>query len=97
MSEVKNNVNLFSVALKSIAFAWQTNRRLLVILILLNVFQGSIIYLQFTSFSAIVDEIIKIKLGTGTTRELELMQLKGKYAELYTMQAKRYLENEEKK
>jgi ABC-type multidrug transport system fused ATPase/permease subunit len=70
MSEVKSNVNLFSVALKSIAFAWQTNRKLLCILILLNVFQGSVIYLQFTSFSAIVDEIIKIKLGTGTLQEL---------------------------
>jgi ATP-binding cassette subfamily B protein len=27
----------------------------------------------------------------------ELMQLKGKYAELYTMQAKRYLESDELK
>ena len=53
---------MFSVALKSIAFAWQTNKRLLIILILLNIFQGSVIYLQFTSFSSIVDEIIKIKL-----------------------------------
>ncbi len=61
---------MFSVALKSIAFAWQTNRKLLVILILLNIFQGSVIYLQFTTFSAIVDEIIKIKLGTGTVRDL---------------------------
>jgi ABC-type multidrug transport system fused ATPase/permease subunit len=62
---LKNN-NLFSVALKSIAFAWQTNRKLLIILIVLNIFQGSFIYLQFTSFSAIVDEIIKIKSGTGS-------------------------------
>lgn len=61
---------MFSVALKSIAFAWQTNRTLLLLLILLNIFQGSVVYLQFTSFSSIVDEIIKIKLGTGTTREL---------------------------
>jgi ATP-binding cassette subfamily B protein len=64
--EAKKNVNLFSVALKSIAFAWQTNRKLLLLLILLNIFQGSVIYLQFTSFSSIVDEIIEIKSGTGT-------------------------------
>ncbi len=61
---------MFSVAMKSIAFAWQTNRKLLIILILLNIFQGSIIYLQYTSFSNIVDEIIKIKLGTGTIHDL---------------------------
>ena len=61
---------MFSVAVKSIAFAWQTNRTLLLLLILLNIFQGSVVYLQFTSFSFIVDEIIKIKLGTGTTHEL---------------------------
>lgn len=66
---MKNN-NLFSVAIKSIAFSWQTNRKLLVILILLNIFQGSVIYLQFTSFSAIVDEIIKIKQGTGRMNDL---------------------------
>ena len=61
---------MFSVALKSIAFAWQTNRNLLLLLILLNIFQGSVIYLQFTSFSSIVDEIIKIKSGAGSMRDL---------------------------
>ncbi len=61
---------MFSVSLKSIAFAWQTNKKLLITLILLNIFQGSVIYLQFTSFSSIVDEIIKIKLGTGTMQDL---------------------------
>src|SRR6478736_5358409 len=70
MSDEKKNVNLFSVALKSIGFAWQTNRTLLVVLILLNIFQGSVIYLQFTSFSAIVDEIIKIKQGASEMDEL---------------------------
>lgn len=70
MPEVKSNVNMFSVSLKSIAFAWQTNKKLLITLILLNIFQGSVIYLQFTSFSSIVDEIIKIKLGTGTMQDL---------------------------
>jgi ABC-type multidrug transport system fused ATPase/permease subunit len=52
------------------AFAWQTNRRLLLLLILLNIFQGSVVYLQFTSFSAIVDEIVKIKQGIGGTEGL---------------------------
>jgi ABC-type multidrug transport system fused ATPase/permease subunit len=55
--------NIFTVALKSIGFAWQTNRKLLIALLILNVFQGAIVYLQFTSFSAIVDEIVKIKQG----------------------------------
>jgi len=55
--------NIFTVALKSVGFAWQTDRTLLIILLLLNVFQGAIVYLQFTSFSAIVDEIIRIEQG----------------------------------
>src|SRR5882672_6964050 len=55
--------NIFSVALKSIRFAWVTNKRLFLLLILLNAFQGAVVYLQFTSFSSIVDEIIKIKQG----------------------------------
>lgn len=62
--------NLFSIAVKSISFAWQTNRSLFVMLILLNIFQGSIVYLQFASFSAIVDAIIRIKQGVSTLRDL---------------------------
>lgn len=58
--------NIFSVAVKSVGFAWRTNKGLFLLLILLNIFQGSIVYLQFTSFSAIVDEIILIKQGTST-------------------------------
>lgn len=61
---------MFAIALKSISFAWSTNRGLLLTLIVLNIFQGSIVYLQFTSFSAIVDEIIKIKQGIGGTQAL---------------------------
>ena len=57
------NKNLFAVVLKSIGFAWSTNRKLFLVLILLNVFQGAIVYLQFASFSAIVDGIIGIKQG----------------------------------
>ncbi len=58
--------NIFSVAVKSVGFAWRTNKHLFLLLILLNIFQGSVVYLQFTSFSAIVDEIILIKQGTST-------------------------------
>jgi ABC-type multidrug transport system fused ATPase/permease subunit len=64
------NKNLFAVVLKSIGFAWRTNRKLFLVLILLNVFQGAIVYLQFASFSAIVDTIIGIKQGINTTRDL---------------------------
>jgi ATP-binding cassette subfamily B protein len=39
-------------------------------LIFLNIFLGSIIYLQFTSFSAIVDQIILIKQGKAVFRDL---------------------------
>jgi ABC-type multidrug transport system fused ATPase/permease subunit len=62
--------NVFSVALKSIAFAWQTSRTLFVVIILLNLFMGAIVYLQYTSFASIVDEIIRIKQGVSTTAML---------------------------
>ena len=66
MESTKINRNIFSVALKSINFAWETNKTVFTTLILLNIFLGSIVYLQFTSFSAIVDEIILIKQGKST-------------------------------
>jgi ABC-type multidrug transport system fused ATPase/permease subunit len=66
----KSKSNMFAIALKSISFAWQTNRALFLLLIFFNIFQGSIVYLQFTSFSAIVDEIIRIKQGLSTTNGL---------------------------
>lgn len=61
---------MFTVALKSLAFAWGTNRGLFLLLIFLNLFQGSVVYLQFTSFSAIVDEIIRIKQGISDMQAL---------------------------
>lgn len=67
---MKSYRNMFTIAMKSIRFAWQTNRRLLLLLILLNTIQGSIVYLQFSSFASIVDEIIKIKQGTSDTSHL---------------------------
>ena len=57
------NKNIFTIALKSIAFAWETNRKLFLLIIALNIFMGSVVYLQFTSFSSIVDEIILIQQG----------------------------------
>src|SRR5579859_3371694 len=66
----RNSKNMFVIAIKSIAFAWQTNRSMLLLLILLNVFQGAIVYLQFSSFSTIVDEIIGIKQGSKTFNDL---------------------------
>lgn len=62
--------SLFAVVLKSIGFAWRTNRKLFLTLILLNIFQGSVVYLQFASFSAIVDIIIGIKRGINTPVDL---------------------------
>src|SRR5215813_306164 len=64
--EERLNRNIFSVALKSIQFAWETNKTTFTTLIILNIFLGSIVYLQFTSFSSIVDEIILIKQGQST-------------------------------
>ena len=64
------NRNLFAVVVKSIGFAWRTNRKLFITLILLNIFQGGIVYLQFASFAAIVDVIIGIKQGVRTTQDL---------------------------
>lgn len=67
---MKSTKNIFGVAVKSIDLAWRANKTLFLALVFINVFQGCIVYLQFTSFSAIVDEIIYIKQGTGTTEAL---------------------------
>ncbi len=61
---------MFVIAIQCIAFAWQTNRGMLLLLIVLNFFQGAIVYLQFSTFSTIVDEIIGIKQGTNTLQAL---------------------------
>ncbi len=68
--EGKLNRNIFTVALKSIRFAWETNKTVFSTLIVLNIFLGAIVYLQFTSFSSIVDEIILIKQGKSTFANL---------------------------
>lgn len=71
MSEIKSSSkSIFSVALKSVAFAWRTNKTLFAVLIVLNIFMGGSVYLQFTSFSAIVDEIILLKQEKSTLENL---------------------------
>jgi ABC-type multidrug transport system fused ATPase/permease subunit len=65
-----SNKNIFTVTIKSIGLAWHTNKTLFTVLLLINIFQGAIVYLQFTSFSAIVDEIILIQQGKGTMDSL---------------------------
>lgn len=67
---MKSAKNVFGVAIKAIGFAWHTNKWLFLLLCFLYVFQGAIVYVQFASFSAIVDEIIRIKQGTGSTNDL---------------------------
>jgi ATP-binding cassette subfamily B protein len=66
----ETNRHIFAVALKSVGFAWRANKLLFLLLILLNVFQGAVVYLQFTSFSSIVDEIIGIRQGLRTITDL---------------------------
>jgi len=56
---------MFTIVFKSVAFAWETNRKLFLLLIGLNIFLGSIVYVQFASFSSIVDSIIAIKQGVA--------------------------------
>lgn len=68
--EGKTSRSIFTVAIKSIRFAWETNKTVFTTLICLNVFLGAIVYLQFTSFSSIVDEIILIKQGKSTFANL---------------------------
>ena len=67
---VKGKRNMFTTAGKAISFAWETNRKLFLLLVTLYIFQGAIVYLQFTSFASIVDEIISIQQGAGSMQKL---------------------------
>src|SRR5688572_10735253 len=67
---LKSKRNMFTTAGKAIAFAWDTNRKLFLVLIMLYIFQGSVVFLQYTSFASIVDEIILIQQGNGSMRYL---------------------------
>jgi ABC-type multidrug transport system fused ATPase/permease subunit len=62
----KASRSIFFVAMRSIQFAWETNKTIFVTLIGLNIFLGFIVYYQFIGFSGIVDEIILIKQGKST-------------------------------
>lgn len=66
LNDINSSRNIFSVAVKSIGLAWSTNKGIFSLLILLNIFQGAVVYLQFTSFSSIVDQIILIKQKQST-------------------------------
>lgn len=68
--QVMSKRSMFATAGKAIGFAWQTNRKLFIILVILYIFQGAIVYLQFTSFASIVDEIIRIQQGAGDMSKL---------------------------
>jgi ABC-type multidrug transport system fused ATPase/permease subunit len=61
---------IFTVAVKSIRFAWETNKVVFTTLIVLNIFLGSIVYFQLTNFSSIVDEIVLIQQGKSTFANL---------------------------
>jgi ABC-type multidrug transport system fused ATPase/permease subunit len=67
---VKGKRNMFTTAGKAISFAWQTNRGQFLMLVILYIFQGSVVYLQFTSFASIVNEIIRIQQGAGSMPKL---------------------------
>lgn len=69
-SDLKVKRSMFSTAGKAIAFAWDTNRTLFSVLVILYIFQGGIVYLQFTSFASIVNEIIQIQQGRGSMDKL---------------------------
>jgi ABC-type multidrug transport system fused ATPase/permease subunit len=57
----KKKLRFFSIVKKSMSFAIKTQPARFVFLIFLSGLLGGLVYVQFTSFSAVVDEIIKIK------------------------------------
>jgi len=61
---------VFTLIHKSVGLARKTNPRLFAVLILLNLFQGAFVYLQFTSFSDIVDGIAATKAGMISATDL---------------------------
>ncbi len=73
---MKEAKNVFELALKTIVFAWKTNPVVFLLIIALNICVGSIVYLQFVSFSLMVDQIIKINQGaTDSTRLVAIASL----------------------
>lgn len=63
--------NIFVVSRRAFLFAWHRERKLLILTFLLGIFSATIIYLQFSSFSNIVNEIIiSNNLHLGITHNL---------------------------
>jgi ABC-type multidrug transport system fused ATPase/permease subunit len=58
---IKKKIKFFSIVKKSMSFAVKTQPTRFIFLIILSGLLGGLVYVQFTSFSAVVDEIIKIK------------------------------------
>ena len=57
--------NIFTIALKAISFCVANEPETFLLIILLNIFMGAVVYVQYASFASIVDEIIRIKQGTS--------------------------------
>jgi len=70
MNRPQDAAGLFSVTFKTFNLAWRTNKTNFVILSALCSFLGIVVYLQFTSFSSIVDIIIGIRQKQNAISDL---------------------------
>ncbi len=72
IEEEKNSIaDVFRTARRSLAFSWKKEPKLFIFNILLAVVLAAVVYLQLTSFSQIIDEIVRIKQsGLGVTSSL---------------------------
>ncbi len=61
IQDTKQQIGIFTVTAKAIRFALTTQPKKFISLIALSGLLGGLVYVQFTSFSAVVDEIIAIK------------------------------------
>jgi ABC-type multidrug transport system fused ATPase/permease subunit len=68
-------MNFTSVIIRSTQFALKPNSVLFLTLTLINIFQAAVVYVQFGTFSIIVDEIIEINNGTARTQQLLMPML----------------------
>jgi ATP-binding cassette subfamily B protein len=59
--EEKKNTSIFKVIKKAVAFAFKTQPKRYIFLIVSSAVLGLLTYVQFTTFSAIINEIIRIK------------------------------------
>lgn len=69
--ENDNFRDILRTSKRSLIFAWKKERALFTLNILLTIILAAVVYLQLTSFSKIIDEIVQIKqLGLGITTNL---------------------------